>query len=293
MADFHYIDILVNAVLAVIMLGVGLSLTLRDFRHIFVRPRALVTGLMIQIVIVPVIAFGIAFVSGLSPEMNVGIVLVSTCASGASSNLITHLVRGNVALAISMTTVNSFLTLVTLPFVVSLAMLLFLDAETTITLPIGGTVLQIFLVTIAPAALGVTIRRRFPRFAAGMEAPLRIILPLILLVVFTVKIFAGANRGGTGITIEDAFQLFPWVLILNILAMLSGYLGSKVGGLEYKNQYTVAIEVGLHNTALALVVAGTIINSSEMEKPALVYATFTFFSALLFVYAIKGRNIFT
>jgi BASS family bile acid:Na+ symporter len=102
--DYHFVDILVNAVLAFIMFGLGLSFTLQDFKLVLISPKPIITGLSIQIFIIPFIAYIIAVISCLSPEQKVGIVLVSTCASGASSNLITHLVRGNVPLAISMTT---------------------------------------------------------------------------------------------------------------------------------------------------------------------------------------------
>jgi BASS family bile acid:Na+ symporter len=110
--------------------------------------------------------------------------------------------------------------------------------------------------------------------------------------VFTFKIFGGENQGGSGITFSEAIHIFPFVLLLNISAMTIGYYISKLMRLEFRNQFTIAIEVGLHNTALALLVAGTILQSPQMEKPALVYAMFTFFSAFLFVYIIKGKQLF-
>lgn len=190
-----------------------------------------------------------------------------------------------------MTSLNSFLTLVTLPFIVNLALNIFLHSETTIDLPYLETIVQIFMVTIFPATLGVIIRRINLNFAEKMEKPLKIILPILLLSVFTIKFLAPEANGGTGITKRELFTLFPPMLILNILAMTSGYFIAKMLKLDFKNQYTLAIEVGLHNTALALVVAGTIIRSSEMEMPALVYAMFTIFSALLFIYILKGNKI--
>jgi bile acid:Na+ symporter, BASS family len=292
MVDYHYIDIFVNAVLAIIMFGLGLSLTIHDFKQILVNPKAIITCLSIQILIIPVIAFLIASCSGLNQEQKVGIVLVSVCASGASSNLITHLVKGNVALAISMTTLNSFITLLTLPFIVSIAIHLFLGKDSQIILPVGETVLQIFMVTIVPASIGLYIRKMKEKFAINMEKPLKFILPILLGLVFTFKIFGGEQQGGSGITVSEAFKIFPFVFLLNIFAMLAGYYISKIVKLCFRNQYTIAIEVGLHNTALALLVAGSILQTPEMEKPALVYAMFTFFSAILFVFAIKGKQLF-
>lgn len=292
MADYHYIDVFVNLVLAIIMFGLGLSLTIHDFKQIFINPKAIITSLSVQILVIPIIALLIASLSGLNSEQKVGIVLVSVCASGASSNLITHLVKGNVALAISMTTLNSLITLLTLPFVVSIALYLFLGKESHITLPVGETIMQIFVVTIVPASVGIYIRKMATRFAIGMEKPLKFILPVLLGLVFTFKIFGGEKQGGSGITFAEGINIFPYVLLLNLLAMLAGYYIAKMMRLDYRNQFTIAIEVGLHNTALALLVAGSILKSPEMEKPALVYALFTFFSAILFVYAVKGKQIF-
>jgi bile acid:Na+ symporter, BASS family len=292
MADYNLVDILVNLVLAIIMLGLGLSLTIQDFKYILFRPKAILTCLSIQIFIIPALAYLIATLSNLSSEQKVGIVLISTCASGASSNLITHLVRGNVALAISMTTLNSFITLLSLPFIVSMSLLLFLGKESQISLPYFETILQIFLVTIVPASIGIYLRNIFTRFADSMEKPLKIILPVLLGFVFTFKIFGRESHGGSGITFSEVLNIFPFVLLLNIFAMMAGYYVSKMMRLNFRNQFTVAIEVGLHNTALALLVAGTILQSPEMEKPALVYAMFTFFSAILFIYIVKGKRVF-
>jgi BASS family bile acid:Na+ symporter len=124
-----------------------------------------------------------------------------------------------------------------------------------------------------------------------MEKPLKIILPTILFGVFAIKFLAAENHGGSGITRHEIFELLPPMLILNFLAMFAGYMVAKFVKLNFQKQFTIAIEVGLHNTALALVVAGTIIRSPEMEKPALVYALFTIFSAILFIYILKGKNI--
>lgn len=292
MSDFTFIDILINAVLAIIMLGVGLSLTVQDFKNILIFPKAIITGLTVQLVALPLIAFVLASLSGLTPEQQVGIVLVASCASGASSNLITHLVKGNVALAISMTIINSMLTLFSIPFIVNIALIYFYGSASPIKLPFIETIIQIFIVTILPASLGIFIRKINSKIAIKLENPLRIILPILLATVFTIKIFAGKSQGGSGITSQEILDIFPWVLALNILAMLAGYLCAKMVRLNYKDQFTISIEVGLHNTALALLVAGTILKSHDMEKPAIVYAMFTFFSAFLFIFAIKRRNIF-
>jgi len=284
---YNYIDVAINVVLGLIMLGIGLSLTIRDFKVIFVHPKSLVTALSVQLFIVPLVAFGIAYISGVPAEVKVGIVIISLCASGASSNLITHLLKGNVALAISMTTINSFLTLVSIPLYTNLALNVFFGFATKIHLPVLETILQIFIITIIPAGIGVFIRRRKESIAQRLERPLKFILPALLGFIFTVKIFVGEASGGTGITFMETLQLLPYLLLLNFLAMSLGFFTARKTGLPFADQFTISIEVGLHNTALALLISGTILKIPAMEKPAVVYAMFSFFTAIIFVLVIK------
>jgi len=285
--SYSIADILINVVLAMIMLGIGLSLTFADFKKIFNQPRPLIIALSVQLFIIPIIAFGIATVSNLSNAEKVGVVLVSLCASGASSNLVTHLFKGNVALAISMTTINSFLTLVSIPLLTNLALSLFMHIETEVRLPVPETILQIFIVTIVPAVVGVYIRRVKESFAIKLEKPLKYVLTLLLAFVFTIKIFFGESSGGTGISFAETIRILPFMLLLNVLAMASGLYFAKILKLSFIDQFTISIEVGLHNTALALLIGGTILNMPEVEKPAVVYAMFSFFTAVIFVYLVK------
>ncbi|HOY30459.1 MAG TPA: bile acid:sodium symporter family protein [Bacteroidales bacterium] len=285
--DYNYVDIIINIVLALIMLGIGLSLTINDFRNLFVRPRPLITALSVQLFLVPVVAFVIAFISGLSSEVRVGIVIISLCASGASSNLITHLFRGNVALAISMTTLNSFITLISIPLLANLALYVFMGVDREIHLPFWETIVQIFMITIIPAGAGVYLRRKTGDRAVKLEKPVKIILTLMLGFVFTIKIFFDKEYGGTGITFDETTELLPYLLLLNFGAMSLGFYVARKLKLAFKDQYTISIEVGLHNTALALLISGTILNSAAMEKPAVVYAMFSFFTAVIFVFIVK------
>jgi len=284
---YNFIDILINLVLALIMLGIGLSLTVLDFKKLYAHPHSLFTALGIQLILIPAVAFAIASVSGLSYPVKVGIVVVSLCASGASSNLITHLFKGNVALAISMTAINSLITLVSIPLLADLALYVFTGVGKQIWLPVPETIFQIFMITIIPAGIGVLIRKKKERFAIKAERPLKIILPLLLVSVFTLKIFLNLASGGTGITSRETFMILPFMLLLNFAAMLTGFIISRSAKLPFADQFTVAIEVGLHNTALALLITGTILKNPDMEKPAVVYAMFSFFTAVLFVYLIK------
>jgi bile acid:Na+ symporter, BASS family len=286
-STYSLIDLLISLVLALIMMGIGLTLSISDLKKIFSQPRSLITALAVQLLIIPVLAFAIAFLSTLNDAEKAGIVIVSLCASGASSNLITHLFKGNVALAISMTTINSFITLLSIPVLSNLALYLIMGVNREIQLPVLETILQIFVITIIPAAIGVYIRIIKENLANKMENPLKYALTIMLAIVFIIKIFFNEKEGGTGISFSETHHIIPYMLLLNFLAMTVGLIVAKFLKLPFTDQFTISIEVGLHNTALALLIAGTILKSPDMEKPAVVYAMFSFFTAIIFVFLAK------
>lgn len=277
-----------------IMFGLGLSLKLSDFRHLFNQPRAVTVGLFSQMLILPGIAWLIAEASGLSPEMKVGIMILSVCPGGITSNLVSYFVKGNVALAISLTVLNAMLSLFTIPFLVNIFLGHFLNSSVNIELPFWQTMFDIFIVTIMPALVGIGFRWRYPRFAGSIEKNLNYVLPVLLLCVFAFKFLAGSEQGGTSMTGTDISQLFIWVVLLNALSMLAGYVAGWLFKLNFKNRITISVEVGLHNTALALMIAGNKLHNPAMEKPALVYALFSFgitFLVALTLMRLRKRSV--
>ena len=271
--------------LAIITLGMGLSLTDRDFRNIVARPKAVITGLCCQMILLPLIAFLITRSIQIDPLFKVGLMIIAACPGGATSNLITYLLRGNVALSISMTAMNSLITLVTIPVVVTLCLEAFKHQDTAITLNVGETILKVFLITILPAFVGTRIRKWRSEFADRLERPLRITMPVLLLVIYAGVIFI--DRGTESATRSDFLSIFPYALLLNVTAMLAGLVVARSLRLGVKNQYTIAIEVGLQNSGLAIVVAVTLLGSHTMALVPVVYGSFSFFSTLLFGWIVK------
>ncbi len=271
--------------LAIITLGMGLSLTENDFKNIFVQPKAVITGLLSQMILLPLIAFIIASLIPIDPLFKVGLMIIAACPGGATSNLITYLLRGNVALSISMTAINSLITLITIPLVVTLSLEIFLNQDDTIRLKVVDTILKIFLITILPAFAGTRIRKWRSEFADRLERPLRIIMPLLLLFIFAGVIFL--DEGSTSANRRDFISIFPYALLLNVVAMLAGLIVARMLRLEVKTQFTISIEVGLQNSGLAILVAITLLESHEMGLVPVVYGSFTFFSTLLFGWLIK------
>jgi bile acid:Na+ symporter, BASS family len=278
-------DYFLPVTLAIITLGMGLSLTERDFKNIFIHPRAVIIGLCCQMILLPVIAWLIARTVNINPYFKVGLMIIAACPGGATSNLVTYLLRGNVALSISMTALNSIITLITIPLVVYLSVEFFIHEPAAIRLNVGDTILKVFLITLVPAFVGTRIRKNYAEFASRLERPLRIVLPLLLLMVYSGVIFLG--QGSSPATVSDYIHIFPYTLLLNILAMVSGFLVARLLRLRVVNQFTISIEVGLQNSALAIFVAATLLKSNEMALVPVVYGSFSFFSTLLFGWSVK------
>ncbi|MCK5135163.1 MAG: bile acid:sodium symporter family protein [Bacteroidales bacterium] len=271
--------------LAIITLGMGLSLTDRDFRNIFSQPRAVITGIVCQMILLPLIAYMIVRSIQIDPLFKVGLMIIAACPGGATSNLITYILKGNVALSISMTAINSLITLVTIPVIVTLSLEIFIHQDAAIRLDVGETMLKVFLITLLPAFAGTRIRKWKPDFAGRLEQPLRIILPLLLLIIYAGVIFI--DQGIESATGRDFMQIIPYALLLNFAAMVAGLMVAKMIRLGVKNQYTIAIEVGLQNSALAIFISATLLKSHAIALVPVVYGSFTFFSTLLFGWLVK------
>jgi len=297
MIEYNFADILISSVLALIMFGIGLSLTFQNFKNIFLFPKAIITGLSSQMLVLPIIAFLFAIFSDLPAELKVGLIILAVCPGGTTSNFITYLLNGNTALSVSMTTINSFLTLFSIPVIVNIGLLYFLGENTEFHLPFLETILQIFYITIIPASIGVFIKSRLPLIANRLNYQIRIpfgmlktmkfnviksITIILLGIVFAIKLFASEGSGGTGLTKNDFIQLLPIGLLFNATGLLFGYFVSVAMNLKDRTPMTIGIEVGLQNTTLAFLVAGTLLQNSEMQKPALVYAFFSFWTAIIF-----------
>ncbi len=278
------------------MLGVGLSLTAGNFKNLFLYPKSMIVGLTSQIIVLPLIAFLISYFSGLPLPLKVGLIIIATCPGGTTSGLLTYFFRGNVALSITFTSFNSIITLFTIPFLVNQSLLFYYGQGTKIHLSYLETIIQIFTITIIPAAMGMLIKKYHPDFATKARKPVNFLLSVALAAVFVILFFAGKESGGTGITPDEVLDILPYALLLNVLCMAWGFCIGLITRLGIKNSYTIGIEASVHNTTLAFLVAGTLLRNPEMEKPALIYAMFSFWTAVLYSIAVKkgaGLKIFS
>ncbi len=241
----------------------------------------------------PIIAFTISLLAPLPGEIKVGLIILAASPGGATSGFLTYLWRGNVALSISITAVNSLLTLFSIPIVVNLGLRVFLGRSTDLHLPFWDTVGHIFFITIIPAMMGILIRRRFPRAAAKISKPAKYIMLVLLAIVFAIKLFAGEKQGGAGLNFSDFWLITPFALLQNASCLFFGYFFMKRMGLPHPSRITAAMESGVQNTTLAFLIASNMLSNQVMVKPALVYSLFSFWTACLFAFVanrIEARS---
>jgi bile acid:Na+ symporter, BASS family len=285
------VDVLVSTVLALVMFGVGLSLTATQFRRVVRYPKELLLALCSQMVALPAIAFALALLRpDLPAEIKTGFIILAASPGGATSGFITYLFRGNVALSLSLTTANSLLTILSIPVVVNMALAFFMGQHTELHLPFWDTVWHIFSITIIPASLGIVLQQRWPQWAMRVQRPARYMMLILLLVVFLIKILAGAEQGGTNLTLGDVALVLPHGLLQNACCLLFGYFFLRYFGAPHPSRLTAAIESGVQNTTLSFLIAGTLIGNQVMVIPPLVYALFSFITACLFGYAANKLN---
>ncbi|MEL7512254.1 MAG: bile acid:sodium symporter family protein [Cyanobacteria bacterium J06554_3] len=259
--------------LFVIMLGMGLGLTLDDFKRILVAPKAVILGLVAQLIGLPVLGFLLASIFPLSPELAVGVVILSACPGGPTSNLVTYLARGNVALSITLTAISSLVTVFTVPIVVNVAMERFLGAGTALQLPLLGTMLRIAVITLIPVSLGMLLHNKSPRLAARIERWVKW-LSLFFLGLIIVGLLL-KERAQVG----SFFLQVGWVMLaLVVSAMGLGYAIATLANLDKATATAITVEVGIQNGTLAIAIASapTFLNTPSMAIPAAIYSLLMF-----------------
>ena len=288
--NLSYIDLLVSAVLASIMFGVGLSINFNDLRQIYRSPKAFVLGLIAQMILLPLMVFVIIGFTDLPPVVKVGFIILAACPGGTTSGFVTVLFRGNVALSVSLITINSLLTLITIPLLVNLALTFFTGRHSPFELPLMQTFLEIFFVTLLPAIAGVLLRYFREKIADKIQKPVRTVMIILFAGVYAIIAFVDESKGGSGITYADLWSILPYAVIINFVGFAVGMAMGIFGKTGIRTSWTIGIEVALQNTTLALLVAGTLLQNNEMVKPALVYALFSFWTALLYGVVVKKYN---
>jgi BASS family bile acid:Na+ symporter len=275
--------VLLPLALGIIMLGLGLSLTVADFTRVIAFPRAVLVGLVCQMLLLPMVCFLIVKLSGLAPELAVGLMLLAASPGGATANLFSHLARGDVALNITLTAVNSVLTVLTLPLLVNFSLEHFLGEGRILPLQFAK-VTQIFVVVLGPVALGMLLKRKWPPLSERLEKPVKLLSALFLVLVVAATLIK--ERAIIGSSFQ---QVGGAALAFNVTSMLLGYFLPRLLRLDRQQAIAIGMEIGIHNGTLAIAIASSpsLLGNSTMAIPPAVYSIIMFFTAALFGYLVR------
>lgn len=265
--------------LIVIMLGMGLTLHMADFKRIFLFPKAIFIGLTNQLLLLPLVGFGIILLFPMQPEIAVGLMILAACPGGPTSNLISHLAKADLALSVTLTALSSLITILTIPFIVNFSLEYFLGVGQVVELNVLSTIAQIFVIVVIPIIVGMLIRKYRPHFADSMAKPVRIASGAVLgLIIVGLVIKERANF------VSYFEQAGIAALVLNVVTMLLGYFSAKLFGLKVAAARSIAIESGIQNGTLAITIAVVLLHNSAFAIVPAVYSLLMFVSGGVVIY---------
>lgn len=278
-------DLLLPLSIGIIMFGLGLSLTVEDFKRVARYPLAVGGGLFLQIVLLPFAALLIAVALKLSPNHALGLMLVAAAPGGATANIYSHLAKGDVALNITLTAVNSVLALLTLPIIVNLALEYFFGAGQYVPPP-HRKIIEVAAIILVPVLIGMFVRARAPGFAQRMEKPIKLFSILILTVLILAAIYIERAK-----LLDSIVAVGLACLLFNVVSMLTGYLAPLALKLPERQAIAITMEIGIHNTALAIYVALNVLNNPAASLVPGIYTLCMYLTATLFAVYVSRRNV--
>jgi BASS family bile acid:Na+ symporter len=268
------------------MWGMGLSLTMNDFTRVLKHPKAVLLGLLNQLIFLPIIGFTLLYFIPSSPEIAVGIVLLSACPGGPTSNLLSLLAKADTALSVTLTAITSIATIFTIPFIVNFGLVHFAGEGEYIQLDILNTIGQMFAIVILPMALGMFIKSKKPQFAFKMDRPIRIISVILLaLIILGIVLKEKEN-------IVDYFaQAGILALLLNGSTMVLGFLTAKALKLRENQAVTISLESGIQNGTMALAISGTLLGNVAFGIAPAVYSLLMYITGgIVVLLALKNKK---
>jgi len=269
--------------LALIMFGLGLSLTLGDFRRLLGHPKAVVVALALQALVLPAICYGLIVALSVPPVYAVGLMLLAASPGGVSANLFSHLFGGNVAMNISLTAINTLLSIVSLPLIANFAIDSFSNSGQVVPMQ-TGKVIEVIGIVLVPVAIGMLVKRRAPGFAARMDKPMKrfsmVVLALLAIIAFAKEWNALTSSFAT---------IGAAVIAFNILSLGLGYYVPRLLGMDKANAVAIGYEIGIHNSTLAIFVAVSVLGDFQLMVPAAIYSISMYVLATAFGMLVLGK----
>ena len=270
--------------LALVMFGLGLSLTAADFQRLLKHPKAVMLALGLQVIGLPLACYAIITAFGLPPVFAIGLMLLAASPGGISANLFSHLFGGNVAMNISLTAVNTLLSIVTLPLIANWAIAHFAQSGQVVPMQ-TGKLMEVIAIVLIPVLLGMAVARKAPGFSQRMEKPVKVFSAVVLAVV---TVLAIAKEWSSLATTFG--QIGPAVLLFNLVSPFAGYYLSRAAGLDKPLSTAICYEIGIHNSTLAIFVALSVLGSYQLALPAAVYSVVMYITAPLFGWLVLKRR---
>ena len=270
--------------LALVMFGLGLSLSLDDFKRLREHPRSVLLALGLQSLVLPAAAYGLILLFGMEPVYAVGLMLLAASPGGVSANLFSHLFGGNVAMNISLTAVNTVLSIASLPLIANWAIATFMQSGQVVPLQFGK-VLEVVGVILVPVIIGMVVRSKAPGFSERMGQPMKAFSALVLAAFALLAIV----KEWTALTASFA-SLGPLVLVFNLISLLVGYYLSRAAGLNKSMSTAISFEIGIHNSTLAIYVALSVLGNLQLALPAALYSVSMYLTATLFGLLVLRRK---
>ncbi|MEV6138401.1 bile acid:sodium symporter family protein [Nocardia sp. NPDC051990] len=269
--------------LALVMFGLGLTLTVDDFARVLRYPKAAMVALVCQMIVLPAICLGLVYLFRLEGALAVGVMLLVASPGGPSANLFSHIAGGNVALNITLTAINSILAVFTLPLVITLSFTLFMDENAAIGLR-PDKFAQVFAIVLVPVAVGMLVHCRFTEWAERMRKNVKIVSAVVLLLV----VVTAVGREFDTLT-ENIGKLATLSLLLSTLSFVIGYTVPRLFRVETDQAIASAMEIGIHNGALAIAVATSVLHDSQMAVPPAVYGVLMNIPAAIAAYLLARQ----
>ena len=276
------VDVVLPLALAFIMLALGLGLTFDDFARVVRRPRDFALGAVCQIVVLPLVAFALASLWPMAPELALGLMIIAAAPGGVTSNILTAFARGDVALSISLTAVISLLSVITIPIIVVFSYARFIGEQAAKDISVAGTAIGVFLIVAVPVLIGLLVRRFAEGFALRAEPTAR-----KLSAVLFVLVLAGA-------IIQERANIVPYfaeaglvTLVLNLAMMAIAWLLARLFATGPTQRIAIAIECGLQNGTLAIAVAVLLFGGGLATVPAATYSLIMFATALIYIAVLR------
>ena len=273
-------------VLALIMLGLGLGLSIKDFTRILKTPRDFIVGFLSQLILLPIVALIIALSLNLPSAIAVGLMIIAAAPGGVTSNVLTKFANGDVALSISLTAVVSLISVISVPFIVFTSIeLLNYDLDSN-SISMFSIAIKMFLVVTLPVIIGMLIRR----FATNFVDTKVKLIQNISVILFIVALFGAIYQELDNVRFYF-LQAGKITLILNILMMFLGYMFAKFFASGAPQKKSIALETGLQNGTLAIFVATQLFSDVTFTIPSATYALIMFGTSLIFVGLLRKKDL--